>query len=376
MFFNEAQTAGMLRHPNITSIYDAGMDQDIFYIVMEYVHEGQTLERFTRSSSLFSLEDTTNILYQCTLGLDYAHRRGVIHRDIKPRNILITPSKEAKVSDFGVAIVQSKVGEIAPDLAGSPLYMSPEKIRHEPLTGQSDLFSLGIVAFELLTGQHPFTGGNLEAINHQTLTKRAPALANYRADIPDIYQRIIDKALAKAPYYRYKSGSDLAGDIALVFDFLRVSPQQISPQEKFSKAHGLRFFADFHEPELWEIINAAEWLELPVDREIISEGEFDPSFFVIVDGSVDVIKNGRAIVQLSAGDCFGEMGLTTGRRRSATIRAKQTVHVLKIRSSIIDRTSVNCQLRFQRNFLNALIERLELATDQLANKEPENPAAE
>lgn len=369
LFFNEAQTAGMLRHPNITSIYDAGMEHDVYYIVMEYVHEGRTLEHFTSAKTLFSLEDITNILYQCALALDYAHRRGVIHRDIKPRNILLTPTKEVKVSDFGVAVVQSR-GEIAKDQAGSPLYMSPEQIRNEPLTGQSDLFSLGIVAYELLTGTHPFTGGNLESINHQTLTKKPLPLAEYRANTPDIYQRIIEKALAKAPYYRYKSGSDLAGDIALVFDFLRDSPHQISPQEKFSKARGLRFFADFQEPELWEIINAAEWIEVTSGHEIIHEGEFDPSFFVIVDGTVVVIKNDNPIIELVSGDCFGEMGLTTGRRRSATIKAKQALSVIKIRSSVIDRTSVNCQLRFQRNFLNALVERLELATDQLANRGP------
>jgi eukaryotic-like serine/threonine-protein kinase len=217
LFFNEAQTAGMLRHPNITSIYDAGMENDIYYIVMEYVPEGQTLEHFTRANTLFSVEDISNILYQCALALDYAHRRGVIHRDVKPRNILLTPNKEVKLSDFGVAVVQSSLDDAEPDHAGSPLYMSPEQVRNEPLTGQSDLFSLGIVAYELLTGKHPFTGGNLEAINHQTLTRKPLAVAEYRADIPDVYQRIIEKALAKSPYYRYKSGADLAGDIALVF---------------------------------------------------------------------------------------------------------------------------------------------------------------
>ncbi|MGH8596055.1 MAG: serine/threonine-protein kinase, partial [Gammaproteobacteria bacterium] len=292
----------------------------------------------------------------------------VIHRDIKPRNILLTPNKEVKVSDFGVAVIQTGTGETPTEIAGSPLYMSPEQIRNEPLTGQSDLFSLGIVAYELLTGKHPFTGGNLEAINHQTLTKRPLAVTEYRADIPDIYQRIIEKALAKAPYYRYKSGADFAGDIALVFDFLRESPHQISPQEKFLKARGLAFFADFQEPELWEIVNAAEWIEVPMDQEVLHEGDFDPSFFIIVDGTVGVLKSGREIIQLGPGDCFGEMGLTAGRRRSATIRARQALSAIKIRGSVIDRTSVNCQLRFQRNFLNALVERLEFATDQLASQ--------
>jgi eukaryotic-like serine/threonine-protein kinase len=371
MFFNEAQTAGMLRHPSITAIFDAGMDQDIYYIVMEYVQDGLTLEQFTSVQSLVPLEDVTNILYQCAQALDYAHRRGVIHRDIKPRNILITPAREVKITDFGVAVVQAKGSERLTEQAGSPLYMSPEQIQNEPLTGQSDLFSLGIVAYELLTGKHPFAGNNLEAIHHQILTKKPAPLLDFRANTPEVFQRIVDKALAKAPYYRYKSGADLAGDIALVFDFLKRAPNDISPQEKFSKVRSLRFFAEFPELELWEIVNAAEWSKLPAGHEIVHEGEIDPTFYVIVEGTVAVLKGTRNIIQLRAGDCFGEMALLSGRKRSATIVADSAVTVVKLRGTVIDRTSVNCQLRFQRNFLTALIERLELATEQITgNTEP------
>ena len=375
MFFNEAQTAGMLRHPNITAIFDAGMEQDTFYIVMEYVHGGQTLQQFTSVQSLVPLEDVTNILYQCALALDYAHRRGVIHRDIKPRNILITPNREVKITDFGVAVVQSEGQERPAEQAGSPLYMSPEQIQNEPLTGQSDLFSLGIVAYELLTGKNPFAGSNLEAIHHQTLTRRPAPLLDYRANTPDVFQRIVDKALAKAPYYRYKSGADLAGDIALVFDFLKRAPNEISPQEKFSKIRGLRFFAEFPELELWEIVNAAEWSKLPAGLEIVQEGAVDPTFYVIVEGTVAVLKGTRNIIQLKAGDCFGEMALLSGRRRSATIVADSPVTVIKLRGTVIDRTSVNCQLRFQRNFLTALIERLELATEQISSTAEPSPGS-
>ena len=367
LFFNEAQTAGMLRHPNITAIYDAGMDRDIDYIVMEYVSGGETLDKFTNADSLLPLDEVTTLFHQCAQALDYAHRRGVIHRDIKPKNILLTPGRDVKITDFGVAVIQQQASEQTPEIIGSPLYMSPEQIQNQVLSGQSDLFSLGIVAYELLTGKHPFTAGNLDAINHQILTKKPQALQDYRADIPEIYQRIIDKALAKAPYYRYKSGSDLAGDIALVFDFLRRLPHQLSLQDKFSRVRSLRFFADFPEAELWEIINAAEWLEIPLASDILHEGEFDPSFYVLVEGTVGVLKGERSIVHLQAGDCFGEMALVSGRRRSATIKATTAVTALKIKSSVIDRTSINCQLRFQRNFSTTLIERLELATEHLAS---------
>jgi serine/threonine protein kinase len=181
LFFNEAQTAGMLRHPNITAIFDAGVDQDVYYIVMEYVVGGQTLEQFTRADTLLPLPEVATVLYQSALALDYAHRRGIVHRDIKPRNILLTPSGEVKLSDFGVAVVQSSALPGTPRHAGSPLYMSPEQLQNEGLTGQSDLFSLGIIAYELLTGHHPFAGADLEESNRRTLTISFSASSSVRS---------------------------------------------------------------------------------------------------------------------------------------------------------------------------------------------------
>ena len=156
MFFNEAQAAGMLKHPNITAIFDAGVDQDRYYIVMEYIHGGTTLDTFTSAENLLSIKNVTDILYQCAMGLDYAHGKGVIHRDIKPRNILITDELEAKITDFGVAVVPHLQEGQSAEHAGSPLYMAPEQLRLEEATTQSDLFALGVVAYELLTGKHPF----------------------------------------------------------------------------------------------------------------------------------------------------------------------------------------------------------------------------
>ena len=366
LFFNEAQAAGMLKHPNITAIYDAGSDQGHFYIVMEYVHGGRTLDEFTSADRLLPVERIANLIYQCALALDYAHRKGVVHRDIKPRNLLLTESFDVKITDFGVAVVAHLEGDHLPEHAGSPLYMSPEQVRQAPVTGQSDLFSLGVVAYELLTGKHPFEGRNLEAINHLTVTARHRPVRDYRPEIPEILERIIDKALAKKPQHRYKTGADLAGDLALVNDFLRRQDGRTTQQEKYARVHDLPFFAEFPDLELWELINAAEWFELATDEKIISEGDSEASFFIVVSGEVAVLKSGREIISLKRGDCFGEMGLFSGRLRSATIVSKTAVTVLKLRGSVIDRTSVNCQLRFQRNFLAALIERLETATERLS----------
>ena len=373
-FFAEAQTAGMLRHPNITAIFDASTDQGLNYIVMEYVPGGRTLDQYTKADQLLPLEQVTNILYQCALALDYAHRRGVVHRDIKPRNLLVSDSMDVKVADFGVAVASSSQVGQSEAWIGSPLYMSPEQIRLEPLTGQSDLFSLGVLAYLLLTGKHPFEATNFEAIQHRILNTKAPSLANYRADIPDIYQRIIDKALARSLQYRYRTGSDMAGDLSLVYDFLRDTTRGVSQQEKFSRISGLPFFKDFQDLELWELIHAGDWMRFQDATPIVSEGELEASFYVIVDGRVGVRKSDQALLELGIGDCFGEMGLLLGRERCATVAALDHATVLRIKGATIDRMSVNSQIKFQRAFLLALIDRLDAVTARMAPQRTIDPA--
>lgn len=364
-FFAEAQTAGMLRHPNITAIFDAGADDGLNYIVMEYVPGGRTLDQYTKPDQLLSLEQVTNILYQCALALDYAHRRGVVHRDIKPRNVLVGDSMDVKIADFGVAVAtHSQLGE-ADAWVGSPLYMSPEQIRREVLSGQSDLFALGVLGYQLLTGKHPFEATNFEAIQHRILNTKAAALANYRADIPDIFQRIIDKALARSLQYRYRNGADFAGDLSLVYDFLRDKTRGVSQHEKFSRISGLPFFKDFQDLELWELIHAGEWLCMSDGTPIVSEGEVEASFYVIVDGRVGVRKHGHDVIELGIGDCFGEMGLLLGRERCATVLALHDATVLRIKGTTIERMSVNSQIKFQRAFLLALIDRLDAVTERM-----------
>ncbi|MEQ8496861.1 MAG: serine/threonine-protein kinase, partial [Gammaproteobacteria bacterium] len=334
--------------------------------VMEYVHGGDTLERHTRASTLLPLETVTSLLYQCAMALDYAHKRGVVHRDIKPRNILLTADGEAKITDFGVAVTPELSRGATPEHAGSPLYMSPEQIRREAVSPQSDLFSLGVVAYELLTGRHPFHGDNLDAIEHRILTATPARLAGLNADIPDVYQRIIDKALARNQARRYRSCQDMAGDLTLVYDFLSLPAVRVSREQKYQQVEQLAFFNAFSEAERWELINAAEWLRLEAGTEVLREGDSDAAFFIVVSGHAQVLKHDRELVTLHAGDCFGEMGMLSGRRRSATIRALGDFTAMKLRAATVERMSINAQLRFQRCFLTALIERLEVTTERLA----------
>jgi CRP-like cAMP-binding protein len=163
---------------------------------------------------------------------------------------------------------------------------------------------------------------------------------------------------------------DVAADLSLVFDYLRLFEEGLPGQEKFNMVKGLDFFNNFSEPEIWEVINAANWLEFEPEDEIISEGDADNSFYVVTAGNVRVTKGGQDLHELHAGDCFGEMGFIAGKKRTANIIARTKVTALKIRAALMERASLHCQLQFHKVFLNALVERLSHTTDRVSD----NPA--
>ena len=216
---------------------------------------------------------------------------------------------------------------------------------------------MGNIAYELLTGKHPLSAAT---------NTPPPALREWRSDLPDIYQRIVDKTLADDPNERYRSGSDLAGDLLLAEDFIGQTLASISNEEKFARTRELEFFSSFADSEVWEIAHAATWITAAPPDTIIREGDSEPSFYLLIDGEVGVYKGAQKITKLTRGDCFGEMGIAARRPRSATIKACSDVTAIKLQDSVIERMSEACQIRFQRNFLFALVERLQYTTDMIS----------
>ncbi|MBI4692780.1 MAG: protein kinase [Gammaproteobacteria bacterium] len=370
MFFNEAHTAGMLRHPNILDIFDAGVDDDKCYIVMELVENGDTLRTFCRAENLLTLNKATEIIFHCAKALDYAHRQGVIHRDIKPSNILLTQDMDVKIADFSIAhINRTDLTQTMPmGFVGSPRYMSPEQIQEDTITSQTDLFSLGIVAYELLTGKHPFGGESFSSLIHRVINEEPTPLATFRSDLPPILEKIVFKALEKRPERRYRMGIDLASDLSMAFTHLARPQEEISAQEKFAYVKQLDFFRGFPDSEIWEIIRASVWQDIGPEQLIIREGDVDDSFYIISAGNVVVTKQGTPIGRLREGDCFGEMGFLNKIRRTATIRADGPVSLLKVNATLIEQVSQECQLRFCRVFLRVLTERLQKTTEMMVRQ--------
>ena len=211
-FFREAESTGRLSHPNIVTIYDAGEENDLGYIAMELI-EGTPLKQWSRKPNLLPINEVFSILATVADALDYAHLQGVVHRDIKPANIMLTKDRIVKVMDFGIAKMGSSSKTQTNIVLGTPTYMSPEQIAGKKVDGRSDIFSLGIVLFELLTGQLPFTADNLSAVLFSIAHNPHPPIQTLRTDLPSIAQEIVDRALQKEVAHRYRRAEEFAGEL-------------------------------------------------------------------------------------------------------------------------------------------------------------------
>ncbi|HEY6928288.1 MAG TPA: serine/threonine-protein kinase, partial [Thermoanaerobaculia bacterium] len=210
-FIREAQTAGILSHPNIVTIHDIGEDPETqtSFIAMEYI-EGKNLKSLLAEKAHFSYDQIADMIAQVAEAIDYAHRKGIIHRDIKPANIIITTDEKVKITDFGIAKVASSNLTTTGQFLGTPNYMSPEQVSGAPVDGRSDIFSLGVVLYELLTKRKPFQGENLTAISYKIVHEDFTPPAELSRDVPPEFNPIVARAMAKDPWNRYQRGKDMA----------------------------------------------------------------------------------------------------------------------------------------------------------------------
>jgi serine/threonine-protein kinase len=209
-FFREAETAGRLNHPNIVTIYDVGEERGLAYIAMEYL-KGRHLSDYAKSDNLMEPRKVLEIIGRTAEALGFAHKQQVVHRDIKPANLMFDPATDIlKITDFGIARLSDSGSTRTGIVLGTPSFMSPEQLEGRTVTGRSDLFSLGVSLFQLLTGQLPFTADSMTGLMQQIAEAPHPPLRAFRPDLPACVQSIIDRALAKNPDARYDSGAQMA----------------------------------------------------------------------------------------------------------------------------------------------------------------------
>jgi len=366
LFITEASLAGKLSHPHIATIFDAVAEDDGSYIVMEYV-DGGTLERFARVDNLLPISQVLEIVFKCCKALDYAAKQGVIHRDIKPANILLTKDNQIKITDFGAALTDSAQTTQVSGI-GSPAYMSPQQVKELTLSHQTDIYSLGVVLFQMLTGRLPFQASNNYSLIYHVINTEPPPPSRYRPEVTPNLDAIVARAMHKTTDARYPTWEEFAFDLANAFGSLASRVEVIPDSEKFNTLRQLEFFRPFSDVELWEVLRITNWHRHPKETVLIREGETGTSFFVLAGGEVKVTKQERLLNVLRTGACFGEMAHLTKQAftRTASVATLSQVTVIEIKSERLQQASEHCRHQFNGAFLAMLVDRLALANTRLS----------
>jgi serine/threonine protein kinase len=366
-FVAEASLAGKLNHPHIVDIFDAVVEPDHSYLVMEYV-PGTTLEAYSEPGKLLAVSKVVEIVFKCIRALEYAGRHGIIHRDIKPANILLSESGETKVGDFGASFQQRLTDTTQIHGVGSPAYMSPEQIRMETLTHQTDIYSLGVTMYRLLTGRLPFTVSTQAALTYAILNAEPQRPAKLRPELPGLLDAVVMKAMEKDPAARYPSWLEFGKDLGQAFASLRLVGGTLSDSEKFTTLRDLPFFADFNDVALWELIRIGTWKSVPPQQVLIREGEAGDCFYLLVEGEVDVTLSGKPLATVKAGRCFGEMlyFAEQSQRRTTTVAARGPITVMEVKADAMRAATDACQSAFNKACMRVLIERLVYSNQRLA----------
>ncbi len=366
LFVTEASLAGKLSHPHIATIYDAVADEEASYIVMEFV-EGTTLEQHSRVENLLPIQKVIEICFKCSKALDYAAKQGVIHRDIKPANILLKGDGDIKISDFGAALTSATETTQITGI-GSPAYMSPEQVKEQPLNHQSDIFSLGVMLYQLLTGKLPFQATNNYSMIYQIINAEPSPPSSVRPEIPAQLDIVVMKALKKETRERYPTWEEFSHELVNVFGSLQKPEKAMPDSEKFDTLRKLSFFNSFTDVELWEVLRVTTWHRFPPGQVVIHEGDVGTSFFILVSGEVKVTKADKLLNMLKPGDCCGEMAYLGKKqfKRTASVTSTSDVAMIEIKSEALAQASELCRHHFNGAFLEILVDRLSLANTRLS----------
>ena len=372
LFLNEASLVGKLAHPHIVQIYDAVVAEDLCYIVMEYV-QGGTLEACCTPATLLPIERVVEIIFKCTRALDFANRIGITHRDIKPANILFSgddpATGEIKISDFGAAIVDAPERTQVSGI-GSPAYMSPQQVRELALDHQTDIYSLGVVMYQLLTGHLPFQASSNYNIVYQIINSEPTRPSALRREIPPVLDAIVARAMAKDTKARYATWEAFAHDLAQAFrqKQLNTPSRDFADSEKFDTLRELPFFVDFSDVEIWEVLRFSHWSTIPPGVAVMRDGDHGDFFCFLAEGELKVIKGSRILNLLTTGDCFGEMAVISKgtQTRGADIIALTESKIVTVKGDALRKASDACRMHFYQGFLDVLATRLSLSNLRVA----------
>ena len=374
-FAAEAALVGQLQHPNVVQILDAVADAEAPYLVMEYV-DGVTLRRFCRADRLLPVAQIIEIGFKCAMALGYCFRQGLIHRDVKPANLLVTLDgdriNEVKVTDFG-SVFNQGAEHTQVYRVGSLAYMSPEQLDGDALDCRADIYSLAAVLYHLLAGRPPFDAQQQAALMHQIYHGTPPPLATLRDGVPAALVALVEQCLAKERNLRPASWDEFAKALTAAgaeHRGDRGALQEVLDSERFTLLRGLEFFADFGDVELWEVVHRAAWHRHGYGDALYRKGQEGGSFHVVTQGRVDVYRDGRNVASLGAGSTVGEMAYLAPnpalRMHTVDILVSQPATTLSFTPDSLERLSLTTRHRFDKAFIKVLVRRLHEAQEQAA----------
>jgi eukaryotic-like serine/threonine-protein kinase len=375
-FAAEAALVGRLNHPNVAQIYDAVADPTAPYLVMEYV-AGSTLRPFCRADQLLALELVVEIGFKCAMALGYVYRQGLIHRDVKPANLLAVLTNgvitDVKISDFGSVLnLASDVTQIY--RVGSLAYMSPEQLDGGTLDCRADMYSLGAVLYHLIAGRPPFDAQVQSAMMHQIYNVQPTQLGSLRDGVSPGLNAMIQRALAKDPTHRYANWDEFAQALSALItnqDVPRGQIQGVLDSERFNLLRSLEFFSNFGDVELWEVVHRAKWQRFHFGHALYRKGEEGNSFHILAQGEVEVFRDGKKVAQLGAGNSIGEMVYLAPspelKRHSADVIVTEPATTISFTPETLVQVSPNCRHHFDEAFIHVLVRRLHSAHEALAH---------
>ena len=373
----EAALAGQLQHPNVVRILDAVPDADAPYLVMEYV-PGLTLKHFCRSDRLLPLDQIVELGFKCAMALSYVFRQGLIHRDVKPANLLAVLDAQGevtdvKVSDFGSAL-NLRADTTQVHRGGSLAYMPPEQSEGGDVDCRADIYALGAVLYHLIAGRPPFDAPSQMALMHQIYHQAPSSLVGQRSGVTAELDAMIQRALAKHAAERYADWETFGRALSELVTRQLVPLArlyEVKDSERFNLLRALEFFADFGDVELWEVVHRGRWRRFPLGHALYKKGQEGNTFHIIAQGEVEVVRDATLVATLGAGTSVGEMAYLAPnpslRRHSTDITVSEICTTISFTPESLRALSAECQHRFDHGFIRVLVRRLHAAHETLAH---------
>lgn len=348
-YLHEARLAAKFVHPNIAVTYDAGFEGDQFYMAMEYIN-GTDLQKYTRQPDLLPRIQVLEIVYNTCYALEYIHKNGYVHLDVKPSNIMMTEKGEVKLMDFGISRLLKKTSENRAEIIGSVFYMSPEQTdQRKNLNHQSDIFSLGVVAYQLLTGSRPFEGDTPFQVFSKIINDEPVPILDIFPDISMDVQNIVLKAMRKNIEDRFLSAKEFADALIPVIKGKDSTTLDKKEKKKIDYMKRLLFFRHFQYSDLEEVLRLSSWSFHLKDTWIIENSESDKNIYIIITGKA-VVHIGSEMKHLKPGDCFGEAAVLHNIPKNAKLRAETDCVVMAINANILNQADPAIQVKFLKEF--------------------------